>query len=260
MSCVLWVSLVVSVPPELCTSAIPVTNGQLLASWTPSLSCRRSRSQTWVSVPPQFIFQVNIPHQSRGEETIFKFSTFWFLLLPGILLFLNQTESFCPLLIFKNCLLNYVLCVLSLNYFNTFFPTLRCNSGSLRLYDFPPIYFFFSLPNQRVQRVRMTSYAFLQLIFLPPILSSSQWVVTYRTPCQSSGWIWLTLERSVPHLLSCGTAQTSCWYQPVSQVSFGIVKASPLICLRANNSISATWGHISHSDLWELSWSNEDSS
>ena len=67
----------------------------------PPLSCRRSRSQTWIAVPPQLIFQVNIPHQSRGEETIFKFSTFWFLLLPSILLFFNQTESFCPLLFFK---------------------------------------------------------------------------------------------------------------------------------------------------------------
>lgn len=147
-----------------------------------------------------------------------------------------------------------------LELFQYFFSHLKVQFRVFMALWFPPHLLFFFLPNQKVQRVRMTSYAFLQLIFLPPILSSSQWVVTYRTPCQSLGWIWLTLERSVPHLLSCGTAQTSCWYQPVSQVSFGIVKASPLICLRANNSISATWGHISHSDLWELSWSNEDSS
>lgn len=156
--------LVVSVSPDLCTGAVPDIDGQLLVSQMPSLSCRRNRSQTWVSVPPQFIFQINIPHQSRREATIFKFSTIWFLLLTGTLI----KQKVSVLSWFSKSVLQFyalhVLWIISVLCFST----LRCNSESLQLCHFHHLrhlYFSF-LPNQRVQRARLTSYAFLHLISL----------------------------------------------------------------------------------------------
>lgn len=112
--------LVVSVSPELCTSAVPDTSGQLLVSQTPSLSFRRSRSQTWVSVPPQFL--INIPHQNRGEENIVNFSTFWFLLLLTsiLMVFFIPTERSCPLGVQK-CLLILCFVCTSFGLFKSFF-------------------------------------------------------------------------------------------------------------------------------------------
>lgn len=95
-----------------------------------------------------------------------------------------------------------------------FWPFLfRCNSGPLWLCDFFPIYFFFFFfPGKRMKRrVRTTSYAFFSLF---PCLPSSiaHKVVIHGAFCQSSGWVWLTPEHSVPCLLFCGTAQDPFWY------------------------------------------------
>lgn len=72
------------------------------------------------------------------------------------------------------------------------------------------VFFFFS--KQKDSEGQNNLICFLQLVSLPSIFSSSQEVVIYRAFCQSSEWIWLTPECSVPRLLSCGTAQDPVWY------------------------------------------------
>lgn len=212
----------------------------------------------------------NLTKAGERKPSSSLFSTFWFLLLlPDVLVFFNHTKSLNAQKSsfgFQIASSNFMLCVyfpwiISILFFQPEGAIQGLYSSVISLSPpFPPPPFFFLIPNERIQRVRMTSYAFLQLISLPPVFRRSQRVVTCKTSCQSSGWIWLTPEWSVLHVLPCGTAQTPCWYQLVSQVSFGTVEASPLTCLRGNDSISATWGHISPCDHWELRYSIEDSS
>lgn len=205
-----------------CSPAVPGTAEQFLLSW----SCSTSRSQTKVPVLPQtvqFIFQVSVSHQTSREETIFQFSAFWFLLLPAILLFFILMESFCPLGFPKKVWQVHALHVLSLNDFITIFD-LFCSGATQGLYGcvvFSPstgcLFVFFKQKDESggangwKEGLEQPHNAFFSLF---PCLPSSvaHEVVIHGAFCQSSGWVWLTPEHSVPCLLFCGTAQDPFWY------------------------------------------------
>lgn len=149
--------LIVSVSPEPCTGAVSASDVLdslfvLCEEQVPDPSI----ASTAVRHPNKH----PLPKQGRGSHP----EVFYILISSSsarCFAFLLIKHKSSVLFWFSRKVLGfYASCVLFLNYFNAFVYTLKCISGSLRLCDSPsspPHLLFFFLPNQRVQRVRMTS-------------------------------------------------------------------------------------------------------